>query len=609
MLENSNFDIIKWHKNTIESEVIMDFKIYNLFSNVLKNINRYKFTYISIAAIIQLMLICGLWLISRIFQLALTLAGEEHLDKNNILSILINPYSFIILNILILIVAFFMFIEFSILTFTIYGQLTEKQYSFRSILDNAWNKTKNLAGFQTLFFIFYFLITIPTINLGVKSVLAKNLFIPKFISSEIMKTNSGLIVWGLIMIVFAYLNLRLIFTLPLTAVGDENILDSIKRSWELTKTGKRKLVLTMLLFEIIYLLIAAVLTGVITYICIYFDNDGNNPIIQTLFFSSISGIIFFVGVISKVTVITSLITVLIDHNEISEKLVNNLNENKKKSRLVVTLTTVIIVVAVLVNGFNIYGNGVNKNIKTIAHRGYVAKGVENSIEALEGAAEVGADYVEFDIILTKDNKFVVMHDYNLKRLAGLNKRVQDMNFDEVVGLTINQGDYTSKIPSLEKFVTKAKELNMNLVIELKPHGAEPSNYIDILIDEVKRLKLENYKFMSLDSKVINELEEKAPDLETGYVIPLQFGNFSNTKVDFFVIEDFSYRDRLVEQARKENKQVFVWTINDSALITRYLQSPADGIITDEPELVKDEKDILENNYSYFDKILRLIDIE
>ena len=586
----------------------MDFKIYNLFSNVLKNINRYKFTYISIAAIIQLMLICGLWLISRIFQLALTLAGEEHLDKNNILHILTNPYSFVILNLLVLIVAFFMFIEFSILTFTIYGQLTEKQYSFRSILDNAWTKTKNLAGFQTLFFIFYFLITIPTINFGVKSVLAKNLFIPKFISSEIMKTNSGLIIWGLIMIVFAYLNLRLIFTLPLTAVGDENILDSIKRSWELTKTGKRKLVLTILLFEIIYLLIAAVLTGVITYICIYFDNDGNNPIIQTLFFSSISGIIFFLGVISKVTVITSLITVLIDHNEISEKLVNNLNENKKKSRLVVTLTTVIIVVAVLVNGFNIYGNGVNKNIETIAHRGYVAKGVENSIEALEGAAEVGADYVEFDIILTKDNKFVVMHDYNLKRLAGLNKRVQDMNFDEVVGLTIKQGDYTSKIPSLEEFVNKAKELKMNLVIELKPHGAEPSNYIDILLDEVKRLKLENYKFMSLNSKVMEELETKAPNLETGYVIPLQFGNFHQSNVDFFVIEDFSYRDRLVEQARKENKQVFVWTINDSALITRYLQSPADGIITDEPELVKDEKDILENNYSYYDKILRLINI-
>lgn len=584
----------------------MNFTIRNLFFSVLKNINRYKFTYISIAALIQFILICGLWIISKIFQLALTLAGEEHLDKNNILSILINPYSFVILNILILIVAFFMFIEFSILTFTIYGQLTDRQYSFKNILNNAWKKTKNLAGFQTLFFIVYFLITIPTINLGVKSVIAKNLFIPKFISNEIMKTTSGFIIWGLIMLMLAYINLRLIFTLPLTAVGDEKILDSIKRSWEITRSGKRKLLFTIGLFEIIYLIIAGILTALITIICIYFDSDGNNPFVQTLFFSSISALVFFLGVISKVTVITSLITILIDHNEISEELVNNLNENKKKSSFAITFITIIIIIATIINGFNIYGNGVNKNIETIAHRGYVAKGVENSIEALEGAAEVGVDYVEFDIILTKDNKFVVMHDFNLKRLAGINKRVQDMNFDEIVGLQIKQGDYTSKIPSLEEFVTKAKELNMKLVIELKPHGEEPSNYIDILINEVERLKLENYKFMSLNPKVMEELEKKAPNLETGYVIPLQFGNFHQSNVDFFVIEDFSYRDCLVEQAKRQNKKVFVWTINDSALITKYLQSPADGIITDEPELVKEEKDILENHYSYFDKILRLV---
>ena len=586
----------------------MDFSIKNLFTSVSTNINRYKFTYISIAAIIQLILVCGLWLIARIFQLALTLAGEEHLDKNNILHILTNPYSFIILNLLILIVAFFMFIEFSILTFTIYGQLTDKKYSYRKILKNAWNKTKNLAGFQTLFFIIYFIITIPTINLGVKSVLAKNLFIPKFISGEIMKTNSGFIIWGSIMIVFAYLNLRLIFTLPLTAVGDENILDSIKRSWELTKTGKRKLIITIILFETIYIIIAVILIGVITFLCICVDKDGNNPIVQTLFFSAISAIIFFIGVLSKITVITSLVTVLIDQNEISEELVNNLNENKKKSRLAATFTTIIIIIAAIINGFNIYGNGVNKNSETIAHRGYVYKGVENSIEALEGAAEVGANYVELDILLTKDNKFVVMHDYNLKRLAGINKQVKDMNYDEVVGLPIKQGDYTSKIPSLEEFVNKAKALNMKLVIELKPHGGEPSNYVDILIEEIKKLKLENYKFMSLNSKVMEELETKAPNLETGYVIPLQFGNFHKSNVDFFVIEDFSYRDRLVEEAKKQNKKVFVWTINDPALITKYLQSPADGIITDEPELVKEEKNILENDYTYYDKILRLINI-
>lgn len=42
------------------------------------------------------------------------------------------------------------------------------------------------------------------------------------------------------MLMITYTNLRLIFTLPLTAAGDEKILDNIKRSWELTETSKKR---------------------------------------------------------------------------------------------------------------------------------------------------------------------------------------------------------------------------------------------------------------------------------------------------------------------------------------------------------------------------------
>lgn len=42
------------------------------------------------------------------------------------------------------------------------------------------------------------------------------------------------------MIILTYINLRLIFTLPQTAVGDEKILDSIKRSSALTETSKKR---------------------------------------------------------------------------------------------------------------------------------------------------------------------------------------------------------------------------------------------------------------------------------------------------------------------------------------------------------------------------------
>ena len=56
-------------------------------------------------------------------------------------------------------------------------------------------------------------------------------------------------------------------------------------------------------------------------------------------------------------------------------------------------------------------------METIAHRGCVGYGAENSIEALEGAKRVGVDYAEMDVQMTKDHKFVVVHDFNLKRLT------------------------------------------------------------------------------------------------------------------------------------------------------------------------------------------------
>lgn len=587
----------------------MDISIRTLFKSVLNNIYKHIFTHITIATLLQLVMLCGIWLVGRIFQFTLSIAGETNLNKNNILTILTNPLSLILLLLLILFVAFLMFIEFSALTFAIYAQLTEKNYSVRNIISNSWNKMRNLVSIQILFFIGYFILTIPAANIGIKSIITKNIYIPKFISSEIMKTNTGFFIWSLVIILFAYINLRLIFTLPLAAIGNKEVGASIRKSWKLTQKGKFKFLLILGLFELIYGVIVITIILTTTAIFLYIDPTGNNLIIQTLFFTVVSSMIFFFGVITKITVITSLITVLIDKEKISDKIVTSPAEDKKKSKWLLALSWLLVLGITLYNGAIIYTNGANNDIKTISHRGYISKAVENSIESLEAAAKAGSDYVEVDILLTKDNKFVVMHDYNLKRLTGINKRVQDMNYNEIVGLPIKQGGHRSKIPSFEEFVTRAKQLNIKLLVELKPHGGEPSNYIEIFINKIKELGIEKeYKYMSLNLKIIEELENKFPELNTGYVIPLQLGKFSNNKVDFYVIEDFSYRDSLVEQARTQNKEVYVWTINDLTLIRRYLQSPANGIITDEPELVKEEKDILENNYSYYDKILRLINI-
>ena len=588
----------------------MKISILRLFSKIWTNIYKNKSTYLAVATVLQLTLLAGVWLISNIFRLALNFAGEDNLDKNNIYHIISNPISFILLIVLILTAAFFMFIEFSTLTFTIYGQLVESTYSIRNIVSNAWKKMKNLIGIQIIFFIGYFILSIPVANIGIKSILSQNFYIPKFITDELSKSNSGSLILSVVVVVATYIYIRLIFTLPLTAIGDKKILDSIKESWRLTKKGKLKFFITIGIFELIYATISLFTLSLITSFLAFIDPKGNNFIIETLFFTILNATVFFFGALSKVTSITAIITVLIEENQISKELIINKKEDKKKSRVLLFLSTLLVLGIIVFNGFTLYSNGVNNNIKTIAHRGYVEKGVENSIEALEAAAKAGVDYVEMDVLMTKDNKFIVMHDYNLKRLTGINKKVQDMTYNELVGLPISQSGHTSKIPSFEEYVKRAKELNIKLVVELKPHGGEPNNYVDIFIEKVKELNIENnYKYMSLDLKVMEELESKAPQLETGYIIPFQFGKFSNNNVDFFAIEDFSFSNTLVEQAKSQNKSVYVWTINDPSLITKYLQSPANGIITDEPVQVRETKEKLEKNNSYFDRVLRLVGLD
>ena len=588
----------------------MKISILQLLGQIWTTIYKNKSSYLAVATVLQLTLLAGIWLISNIFRLALNFAGEDNLDKNNIYHIISNPISFILLIVLILTAAFFMFIEFSTLTFTIYGQLVESTYSIRNIVSNAWKKMKNLIGIQIIFFIGYFILSIPVANIGIKSILSQNFYIPKFITDELSKSNSGSLILSVVVIVATYIYIRLIFTLPLTAIGDKKILDSIKESWRLTKKGKLKFFITIGIFELIYATISLFTLSLTISFLAFIDPKGNNFIIETLFFTILNTTVFFFGALSKVTSITAIITVLIEENQISKELIINKKEDKKKSRVFLFLSTLLVLGIIVFNGFTLYSNGVNNNIKTIAHRGYVEKGVENSIEALEAAAKAGVDYVEMDVLMTKDNKFIVMHDYNLKRLAGINKKVQDMTYNELVGLPISQSGHTSKIPSFEEYVKRAKELNIKLVVELKPHGGEPNNYVDIFIEKVKELDIENnYKYMSLDLKVMEELESKAPQLETGYIIPFQFGKFSNNNVDFFAIEDFSFSNTLVEQAKSQNKSVYVWTINDPSLITKYLQSPANGIITDEPVQVRETKEKLEKNNSYFDRVLRLVGLD
>ncbi|MEA4823933.1 MAG: glycerophosphodiester phosphodiesterase family protein [Clostridiaceae bacterium] len=70
-------------------------------------------------------------------------------------------------------------------------------------------------------------------------------------------------------------------------------------------------------------------------------------------------------------------------------------------------------------------------MKLIAHRGASKVKMENTLESLSYAASIGADAVECDVRPTKDGKYVIFHDGNLERLAGVPRTVEELTYAEM----------------------------------------------------------------------------------------------------------------------------------------------------------------------------------
>ena len=564
---------------------------------------RYKWSFISVGILLQFVVGIGAAALSWVFQLAVLLAGQANIDKNNLVSVMSHPLSLLALLVFIMVFAFLFMLEMRTLISVIYLSRTDRHLSFKKVLRQSFGRLKDLSGRNLLYFLLYLLLTLPVAGVLIGSTLTDGLYIPTFITGEFEKTTMGSIGLLVVQLTLLYLNLRLIYTVPNLVVEELPFGRALKKSWSMTKRGSFCLLWRILSFEFLLTFLGILLVLGLVFTLTVIDKEGQYFWVETIFLVLIRTFLFIFTVLTKVG---SLGIILDSAWEVPSRSVMR-SKGSRKMKGLFALTVVFLIVQSGISAFELATLKVNDQIKLIAHRGDVSKGVENSLEALEAAAKGKAAYAEMDILLTKDHQFVVLHDYNLKRLAGVDKDVKDMTLAEVQGLKIQQDGHTSHIPSFEEYVKRAKELKMKLLVELKPHGTEPENYVDLFVQKMRDLGIEkDYPAMSLDLSVMEKVEKKAPEIKTGYVIPIQFGRFENNLVDFFAIEDFSYQEELVTQAHEMKKELYVWTINDKQKLTKYLQQPIDGLITDELTEAQRLKKDLKQNKSYFDRVLNLV---
>lgn len=222
--------------------------------------------------------------------------------------------------------------------------------------------------------------------------------------------------------------------------------------------------------------------------------------------------------------------------------------------------------------------------KIIAHRGASAHAPENTIAAFQLALEQGADGIELDVMLSKDDQLVVIHDATVDRTTNGTGKVRDLTLDELKKLDAGNGE---KIPTLtEVFDHFGGKFLIN--IELKNY-ASPFDRLPIEVARaVARYDLvDSVLISSFNPFNFSRFRRQVPEAVIGLLtLPGKAKSWLYRLFRYTAIHP-CYEDAdadLIAAAKVKNQQINVWTVDDPDEIRRLTDSGVDGIITNDPRL-------------------------
>ncbi|MBF2559571.1 glycerophosphoryl diester phosphodiesterase membrane domain-containing protein [Listeria welshimeri] len=537
------------------------------------------------------------------FFFILRVIGVPGITDANLGEIISSPVAVIMLLILALLILMFVYYELGFFIMMAIYQLRGESYTVFKIIQRLNVKAKYFLSYQAVYFLLYFFLLLPIAGLSLPITITENLYLPHFITDELMKTSTGTWLYVIAMAIIFYISARLVFALPYF-IEDKSIKinGAIRKSWNYPKKRLFFMLLKWILLIVVMGFLVSIIATIIMLPLLLIEKitPGIAVVIAGITLTILQVIGFFVagvfqGIIAQLLV-RNAFTIEAQTTSVSR------SQFPHKKRFIVGG----IIIFIIFSSFNVYAVNATlyePNTKIIAHRGDTVNAVENTVEAIESAAKAGADYSEIDIQETKDHQFVVFHDMTLRRLAGSSKRVADMTLQELQQTKITSGAYSSHIASFDEIINAAKKNKIDLLVEVKLHGGESSDMVERFITLLKKEKVaDKYLVQSLNQPVIEKIEYADPSLETGIILALNIGNLPKTSADFIVLEDFSINKRILTQAKQNNKNVFVWTVNKEKLMQMYLRKNIDGIITNYPKKAIELRDSFNKNDSLRSRI-------
>ncbi len=229
-----------------------------------------------------------------------------------------------------------------------------------------------------------------------------------------------------------------------------------------------------------------------------------------------------------------------------------------------------------------------------AHRGAMAYAPMNTLAAFALAVEQGADGIELDVWLSQDDVPVVIHDFELdhttdgKGTVGSTPLVALKELD--AGGWFDESYAGQRIPTLgEVFEAVGGQTFVN--VEIKSVVLDNKNIVWQTLQVIREHGMqERVLVSSFNPLVLRLLHKTAPDIATGYLYLGRSPWYLR-----WALRGITYHAEhpqasamdaeTVQKARRHNRRVNVWTVNEEDEAKRLQDLGVDGLITDRPDAI------------------------
>lgn len=514
-------------------------------------------------------------------------SGFQFLSYNNILNILTSrPWIILGLILLFVVNLFAAYFQIVYLFKGLYNLFDVKRLGLWAFLRKTWRDTAGAIHQFSLskvaFISFYIIVFFPILGSLLNIYYLNKILVPTFIIDYLANNMWIAGVFLLIGLIILFISIRLLFALPQVLFEGASVREAVDYSWQ--KTHKRwwGYFGRMLWLSIKTMLFYQLTIGLVLLLQAVADSQAESNNLGLL---SATAIVNFSLI--KLTYYMMASYFLLKFMSIVTEKNLPVGTAKQHPLLRLAIVAVAAVFFALEGGVTLLKPWEAKPL-VISHRGVSnGNGVQNTIESLEATAQLKPDFVEMDIQETKDGQFVLMHDPNLKNLAGIDATTHDLTLAELTQIDVSENNQTAKIPSFEAYLNKADELGQKLLIEIKTSKQDSSDMMDRFLQAYgKRIKDKGHQIQSLDYHVIDATVAYDKDLPAYFILPYNT-IFPQTKATGYTMEYSTLDEHFTDRLWASGKQVYDWTINDEEAIRKSFQLDVDGMITDDVELVQE----------------------